>query len=318
LLAATPCSLINSSDGRGICGPFVARGPFSMLLLLAAADCFLDIFRSRFHIPRHLLANRVGISIWLGRRFHIPPICCRAVFISRGDLQRPFRAVLTSRDDLHESALARFPWPGRAPKRRFHTRNLSRNQGHGKGPLATKGPKMSLPTRGAWQGCKNMEERPGLRRARKCRFHTRNLSRNQGGVARHQKDGKAPLCQEGPQNVDSIHEIYQGTRGVARPRKHGKGPLATKGRKTSLPHRKFIKKPGGRGKAAKTWKSAPGHEWQGRKNMEKRPWPRRAPKCRFHTRNLSRNQGGMARHQKHGKRGPGHEGPQNVASTQGI
>jgi hypothetical protein len=55
------------------------------------------------------------------------------------------------------------------------------------------------------------------------------------------------------------------------------GALATKGPKMSLPHKKLIKKPGGLGKAAKTWKSAPGHERQGRKNMEKRPVATKGP-----------------------------------------
>ena len=168
-----------------------------------------------------------------------------------------------------------------------------------KGALATKCPKMSLPHQkstkkpGTRQGRKNMEKRPWPRRARKLRFHTRHLSRNQGGVARHQKHGKAPPGQEGPQNVDSIQEIYQGTRGVARRRKHGQGPLATKGPKMSLPRVQSIKKPVGRGKAPQTWK--------------KGPWPRRAPTCRFHTRNLSRNQGGRGKAAKGWKSAPGHE-----------
>ena len=94
------------------------------------------------------------------------------------------------------------------------------------------------------------------------------------------------------------------------------GALATKGPKMSLPHKKLIKKPGGLGKAAKTWKSAPGHERQGRKNMEKRPMATKGPTMSLPRKKSIKEPG------RHGKApktcDSGHTGPQNVASTQEI
>jgi hypothetical protein len=142
-----------------------------------------------------------------------------------------------------------------------------------KRPFARKGPKTSIPYTkfikepGVWHGPENMEKGPWPRRAAKRRFHTGNLSRNQGGVARPQKHGKAPLAtngkaaktwksapgHEGPQNFASTQEIYQGTRGAWQGTKNmEKGALATKGPKMSLPHKEFSKKPGGRGSAPQT------------------------------------------------------------------
>ena len=133
-------------------------------------------------------------------------------------------------------------WPRRASKRCFHTGNVTRDLGnaagqqkHGKAPLATRAPK--------------------------CRFHARNLSRSQGGMARPQKHGKAPPGHEGPKNAASTQETYQETSGAWQGTTNmEKGALATKCSNMSLPRQKSIKEPGGRGKAAKTWKSAPGHE----------------------------------------------------------
>jgi hypothetical protein len=72
---------------------------------------------------------------------------------------------------------------------------------------------------------------------------------------------ESALGHEGPQDVASTQEIYQETSGAWQGTTNmEKVALATKGPKMSLPHRKFIKKPGGRGKAAKRWKSAPGHK----------------------------------------------------------
>jgi len=110
---------------------------------------------------------------------------------------------------------------------------------------------------------------------------------------------------QGPQNAASMQEIYQGARGAWQGRKNmEKRPLATKGPKTLLPHKKPIKKPVGRGKAPRTWKKGA-----------------LATKCS----NMSlprqksiKEPGGRGKAAKTWKSAPGHEGPENAASTQEI
>ena len=75
------------------------------------------------------------------------------------------------------------------------------------------------------------------------------------------KTWKRALGHEGPQDVAPTRAVYQETSGAWQGTTNmEKVALATKGPKMSLPHKKCIKKPGGRGKAPQRWISALGHK----------------------------------------------------------
>jgi hypothetical protein len=227
------------------------------------------------------------------------------------------------------SCTLRAPWPpgeralGASWSSRASYAFLPRKKCVAKRGGSGKAPRRALyeGARRAWrQGTKNMDKCPWPRLAPTCRFHAprhrfqpRKLAWNQPGAARHQKHGKKgpPLATKGQRMSLPCKKLIK-ERGAP---KTWKRALATMGPTPSLPCKKSIKEAwGGGGGVAR-------HEEHGARAKPRRApkcvaWPRRAPTYRFHAGHSSRNPAGVARRQEHGQRASGHEGHQNVASTQ--
>ena len=168
----------------------------------------------------------------------------------------------------------------------------ARHQKHGQVPLAKIGPNMSLP-------------RP------KTSLPAQKASMEPAGRCKAPETWKKrpPPGHEGPKNVASMQETYQGTR---RTKNMEKGS-SHNGPNTVAAMQEVYQGSMGGGVAR--------HEEHGARAKPRRApkcvaWPRRAPTYRFHAGHSSRNPAGVARRQEHGQRASGHEGHQNVASTQ--
>ena len=146
--------------------------------------------------------------------------------------------------------------------------------GSGKAPQAWKNGPWPRRASGAWQGTTSMEKGTLATKGPKMSLPHKTFIKKPGGRGKAARRWKSALGHE-----------WQGRKNME------KCPLAMKGPKMSFPQEKPIEKPVGRDKAPPQTEvlqnvaSTPEIYQQTRGARQGRTWPRRARKCRFHTRN---------------------------------